>query len=72
MWNVDHRLATPYHPQASARFVLFCRHNNYYDFASQANGLDERFNQTIQVMLTKFIDEKKEDYLDTCICIQHS
>jgi hypothetical protein len=69
--GIDHRLATPYHPQASTRFVHICRHYYYYyDFASQANGLDERFNQTIQVMLTKFIDEKKdywEDYLDTCI-----
>ena len=36
----------------------------------QANGLVERFNQTIQGMLVKFIAEKKEsweDYLDTCV-----
>ena len=36
----------------------------------QANGLDERFNQTLQSMLVKFIDEKKdswEEYLDTCV-----
>ena len=35
----------------------------------QANGLVERFNQTIQGMLVKFIADKKEsweDYLDTC------
>lgn len=38
----------------------------------QANGLVERFNQTIQTMLVKFISEKRihgnwEDYIDTCI-----
>ncbi|XP_065911163.1 uncharacterized protein [Dysidea avara] len=36
----------------------------------QANGLVERFNQTIQNMLVKFVNEKKElweDYLDTCV-----
>ena len=36
----------------------------------QANGLVERFNQTIQGMLVKFIAEKEEnweDYLDTCV-----
>ena len=36
----------------------------------QANGLDERFNQTLQGMLVKFIEEKKdswEEYLNTCV-----
>lgn len=36
----------------------------------QANGLVERFNQTLQHMLLKFISDKKEtweDYLDTCV-----
>lgn len=40
----------------------------YYVF--QANGLVERYNQTIQSMLVKFVGEKKdswEDYLDTCV-----
>jgi hypothetical protein len=39
-------------------------------YISQANGLVERFNQTLQGMLVKFIDKKKEsweDYLDTCV-----
>ena len=33
-----------------------------------ANGLDERFNQTIQNMLTKFVEEKEtwDEYIDTC------
>lgn len=38
--KIDHRLTTPYHPQA--------------------NGLDERFNQTIQAMLVKFCHSKRE------------
>ena len=31
----------------------------------QANGLDERFNQTLQNMLVKFVDEKKEYWEDS-------
>ena len=36
----------------------------------KGNGLDERFNQTLQHMLVKFISEKKgmwDDFLDTCV-----
>ena len=36
----------------------------------QANGLDERFNQTLQNMLVKYVDQKKErweEFLDTCV-----
>ena len=36
----------------------------------QANGLDERFNQTLQNMLLKFVEKKKElweQFLDTCL-----
>ena len=37
---------------------------------SQANGIDERYNQTLQNMLMKFANDKKElwyEYLDTCV-----
>ena len=36
----------------------------------KANGLDERFNQTLQNMLVKFIQSKKSawnSFLDTCV-----
>eukprot|EP00731_Ephydatia_muelleri_P025782 Em0017g865a len=36
----------------------------------QANGLDERFNQTLQNMIVKFVQDKKEiwdEYLDICV-----
>ena len=36
----------------------------------QANGLDERFNQTVQKMLVKYAKEQKEcweDYLKCCL-----
>ena len=36
----------------------------------QCNGLDERFNQTLQTMLAKLVRDKKEewsDILDTCV-----
>ena len=35
----------------------------------QSNGLDERFNQTIQSMLVKFVNERKsnwDEHLDSC------
>ena len=36
----------------------------------QSNGLDKRFNQTIQRMLVKFCQKNKntwDEYLDTCV-----
>ena len=42
----------------------------YYTFYwIQRNGLDERFNQTLQTMLAKFVHDKKEwsDLLDTSV-----
>lgn len=48
--NIDYRLTTPYHPQVSTiipfKICIVCMHVIY-----QANGLIERFNQTIQAML---------------------
>ena len=45
----------------------------YYSFI-QANGLDERFNQTLQNTLRKYIQENKESwdtFLDTCNTFRH-
>ena len=39
-------------------------------FFNQANGLDERFSQTLQKMLVKYVASKQElweDYLDMCV-----
>ena len=36
----------------------------------QSNGLDERFNQTLQQMMMKVVKERKdawEDFIDTCV-----
>ena len=66
--GIEHRLTTPYHPQVGVYNYSLKLTLNAVVF--QANGLVERFNQTIQTMLVKFIDDKKdcwEDYLDTCI-----
>ena len=42
-----------------------------YNYLSvQANGLDERYNQTLQNMLVKYTHQKKavwDDFLDTCV-----
>ena len=66
--GIDHRLTTPYH----SRVYIFLSIINlfYLENNVKANGLDERFNQTILNMLTKFIKKKKttwEDYLDECV-----
>ena len=42
----------------------------YNCIALQANGLDDRYNQTLQNMLVKYTHQKKEvwdDFLDTCV-----
>ena len=75
LMKIDHRLTTAYHPQVS-----LCVHVWWYMlitlmvwvqsfYLTQANGLDERFNQTIQSMLVKFCHKSKtnwDDHLDTC------
>ena len=70
MLGIDHRLTTPYHPQVENCLQDFTTMCIMCMYILQANGLVERFNQTLQGMLVKFIDNKKEqweEYLDTCI-----
>ena len=41
-----------------------------YCFLVQANGLDERYNQTLQNMLVKYVTKQREEwdqYVDTCV-----
>ena len=59
--KIEHRLTTPYHPQVSV-FFLAWRYMYVYCKNLQANSLIERFNQTIQTMLVKFIASKKESW----------
>ncbi|KAL5479604.1 hypothetical protein EMCRGX_G023150 [Ephydatia muelleri] len=49
--------------------ILNIKHHLITAYHPQSNGLVERFNQSLQNMLRKYIQEKKEkwdDYLDTC------
>ncbi|KAL5484254.1 hypothetical protein EMCRGX_G020716 [Ephydatia muelleri] len=49
--------------------ILNIKHHLITAYHPQSNGLVERFNQSLQNMLHKYIQEKKEkwdDYLDTC------
>ncbi|KAL5515867.1 hypothetical protein EMCRGX_G001108 [Ephydatia muelleri] len=49
--------------------ILNIKHHLITAYHPQSNGLVERFNQSVQNMLRKYIQEKKEkwdDYLDTC------
>eukprot|EP00731_Ephydatia_muelleri_P005995 Em0003g243a len=49
--------------------ILNIKHHLITAYHPQSNGLVERFNQSLQKMLRKYIQEKKEkwdDYLDTC------
>ena len=63
--KIKHHFTTPYHPQVC---TVNCEYNVFYNFV-QANGLDERFNQTLQKMIVKFCHSNKstwDDYLDSC------
>ncbi len=64
--RIKHHLITPYHPQVSCTVFLGCI--NF--FFLKANGLDERFNQTLQRMLVKYLNTENRDtwdeFLDTC------
>lgn len=80
--GLKRRLTTPYHPQVRVcitecsnihahlhtyTYTYACTHTHTH---TQANGLVERFNQTLQTMLAKFVHSKKSmwsTYLDTCI-----
>ena len=68
--NIKHRLTTAYHPQVGLyKWGLNCFANETF-CVMQANGLDERFNQTLQNMLVKYLGEQKEHwelFLDTCL-----
>ncbi|KAL5517688.1 hypothetical protein EMCRGX_G003286 [Ephydatia muelleri] len=49
--------------------ILNIKHHLITAYHPQSNGLVERFNQSLQNMLRKYMQEKKEkwdDYLDTC------
>lgn len=67
--QIEHQLATPYHPQVSLLYIyiyFFSAHFNTPTLGS----LDERFNQTLQNMLVKYISDKKEQwdqFLDMCM-----
>ena len=62
--QINHRLTTPYHPQVSVQYVpktcallyvsVWYYSHVLYCLTIKANGLVERFNQTIQSMLVKF------------------
>lgn len=68
--GVKHHLVTPYHPQVKIFSDLnFITYNNLLNV--KANGLDERFNQTLQQMLVKYLDTEHkpewDEFLDTCV-----
>ena len=51
-------------------FRPYACHLSFVSFVSQCNGLDERFNQTLQTMIAKFVSDKKEtwsDFLDMSV-----
>ena len=66
--GVKRHLVTPYHPQVM-QSLSFSRLVVIFTFI-QANGLDERWNQTMRRMLVKFTETRKdswEEHLDSCV-----
>ena len=75
LMKIDHWLTSAYHPEVSLcvhvwRYMLITLMVWVQSFyLTQANGLDEWFNQTIPSMLVKFCHDSKtnwDDHLDTC------
>ena len=69
--NIEHRLTTPYRPQVIIYHLYRPQFLSAFNFTcKQANGLDERFNQTLQNMLIKHISKNKSEwdmFLDACV-----
>lgn len=66
--GIKRHFTTPYHPQVSQihKEHWWLKGNLYH----QANGLDERWNQTLKQMIVKYTSERKEQwdtFLDTCV-----
>lgn len=69
--GIKHHLTTAYHPQVYIYVVHDCMHLFYLIILSiQANGLVERYNQTLQNMLIKYVNDKQDlwdEFLDTSV-----
>lgn len=73
--GIKHHLVTPYHPQVCVNVQLHLTSTFIFDllifFSFKANGLDERFNQTLQRMLVKYLNSEHKDewdeFLETCV-----
>jgi hypothetical protein len=65
--GIKHHFTTPYHPQVMCIQWMFIIN---VTLACQANGLDERWNQTLKNMIVKYVSSRKElwdEYLDACV-----
>ena len=66
--KIKRHYVTPYHPQVCSKDKMQV-FNQLINFV-QANGLDERWNQTLKQMIVKFTSTNKDqwdDLLDTCV-----
>ena len=71
--GIKHHLTTAYHPQVCMYTVTATVSFNIM-LSIQANGLVERYNQTLQNMLIKYVNEKQDlwdEFLDTSVSIQN-
>ena len=67
--GIKHHLTTAYHPQVCMYTVTATVSFNIM-LSIQANGLVERYNQTLQNMLIKYVNEKQDlwdEFLDTSV-----
>lgn len=68
--GIKRRLTTPYHPQVRFHYVIYSLCYLLY-MVVQANGLVERYNQTLQGMLAKYVSSSTKNdwssFIDTCV-----
>ena len=60
--GIKRQFTTPNHPQVYNFYSTYLFHALTIHHYLHANGLDERWNQTLKNMIVKFVNEKKEDW----------
>ena len=73
--KIKRHYITPYHPQVNYHVSAIGCNIIHFLILAQANGLDERWNQTLKQMIVKFTNSRKDqwdEFLDTSVFAYNS